>query len=199
MPIAQEGRRPLAILVIVAVVVGITFDWRLTWFIWALALLLTLFFRQPPRSADASPLAVLSPVDGRVEAITERHDPFLNRPTLCISLRQNRLGPYVMYAPTEGKLQRLQGAERAIALLIRTDEGEELTLGVGRGGPVHYLHCLASTGERLRQGGVCGFAGFGQRMRLFLPKNARVTIEDGARLRAGQTVAHFYRGAPMAE
>lgn len=189
MPIAREGRWPLALVVLAGLVVGVAVDWPSTSGVWVLAALAAFVFRQPARAVDASPLAVLSPVDGRVEAIGEARDPFAERPALCITLRQDAFGPYVVYAPTEGKLQRLSGSSRAVALLIRTDEGDELTLEVGAGRGVRYLHCSVSAGERMRQGGACGFAGFGRRMRLYLPPDTRILAEQGARLRAGQPVA----------
>lgn len=195
MPIAQEGRWPLVLLVAIGLVVGIAIDWPSTWAVWALAIILIFVFRQPPRLVDASPLAVLSPVDGRVGAIAEARDPFLDRPAMRVTLHQNRLGPYAVYAPTEGKLQRLRGSAKAVALLIHTDEGDDLTLEVGRSRFIRYLHCGVSAGERMRQGGVCGFAGFGRRMHLYLPLDTRIEIEPGARLRAGQPLAKLQHRA----
>ena len=189
MPIAREGRWPLAVVVVAGLAIGIVVDWTSTWAVWVFAAVVTFVFRQPARAVDASPLAVLSPVDGRVEAIGEARDPFAKQPALCIILRQEPLGPYVVYAPTEGKLQRLNGSSKAVTLLIHTDEGDDLTLEVGPGPGVRYLHCGVSAGERMRQGGACGFAGFGRRMRLYLPPDTRILVEQGARLRAGQPVA----------
>jgi phosphatidylserine decarboxylase len=189
MPIAREGRWPLTLVVVAGLIIGIAVDWPSTWAVWGLAILLAFVFRQPARAVDASPLAVLSPVDGRVEAVEEGRDPFTERPALRITLRQSLSGPYVVYAPTEGKLQRLRGSSRAVALLIQTDEGDDLTLEVGYGRLIRYLHCGVSAGERTRQGGVCGFAGFGRRMRLYMPPDTRILAEQGARLRAGQPVA----------
>ena len=195
MPIAQEGRWPLVLLVVIGLVVGIAIDWPSTWTVWTLAIILLFVFRQPPRLVDASPLAVLSPVDGRVVAIAEARDPFLDRPAMCVVLHQNWLGPYVVYAPTEGKLQRLRGSAKAVALLIHTDEGDDLTLEVGRSRFIRYLHCGVSAGERMRQGGVCGFAGFGRHMHLYLPLDTRIAIEPGAHLRAGQPLAKLQHRA----
>lgn len=195
MPIAQEGRWPLVLLVLAGLVVGLAVDWPSSCAVWVLAIILIFVFRQPPRLVDASPLAVLSPVDGRVGAIAEARDPFLDRPAMRVTLDQSRLGPYVVYAPTEGKLQRLRGSAKAVALLIHTDEGDDLTLEVGRSRFIRYLHCGVSAGERMRQGGVCGFAGFGRRMHLYLPVDTHIELEQGARLRAGQPLAKLQHSA----
>ncbi|MEJ2677165.1 MAG: phosphatidylserine decarboxylase, partial [Acidihalobacter sp.] len=85
------------------------------------------------------------------------------------------------------------GSSRAVALLIQTDEGDDLTLEVGYGRLIRYLHCGVSAGERTRQGGVCGFAGFGQRLHLYLSPDVRLEVEPGVRLRAGQPLAKLAR------
>lgn len=195
MLIAQEGRWPIAVLVAAALVVGIAVDWPTSSFVWGAAALVAMVFRQTPRPVNASPLAVLSPADARVETTGAAHDPFLDRQALRIALRQDWFGPYVMYAPTEGKLQRIWSTARTVALLIHTDEGDDLVLEVERSRLIRYLHCTVSTGERMRQGGACGFAGFGRRMNLYLPADSRLEVASGARLQAGRSLAQLLHRA----
>lgn len=190
MSLAQPGYWPALVLVIVGLAIGLGIAWPFSLPVWILLILAFWVFRQPSRAVRAEPLSVLSPIDGRVVVIDEAPDPFLNRPALRIGLRQSLWGPFIIYAPTEGRLQRLKGT-KTIALLLRTDEGDELTLEVGRGRPLRYLHCNVSAGERMRQGGICGFAGFGRTFYLYLPKTTRAGVETGAITLAGQPLARL--------
>ncbi|APZ42078.1 hypothetical protein [Acidihalobacter ferrooxydans] len=188
MPLAREGHWPLAALLALGLLVGLFIAWPLSLPVWVVLVLGLFVFRQPPRAVEAAPLNLLSPIDGRVRAVDTAQDPLLDRSARRISLHQNLFGPYVVYAPTEGRLQRL-GGTWTVALLLRTDEGDELTLEVTRSRALRYLHCQMSAGERMRQGGVCGFAGFGRIVHLYLPADVRVEVAVGAKVRAGQPLA----------
>lgn len=188
MPFAREGHWLLAGLSALALVLGVFVSWPASLPAWAAVLLMAFVFRQPPRKVVAAPLDILSPIDGRVHGVDEAVAPILERRCQRITVRQNLLGPYVVYAPVEGRLDQV-GGSWSVALLLRTDEGDALVIEFVRSRALRYLHCRVSAGERMRQGGVCGFGGFGRTVHLYLPAASRVLVEKGARVRAGQPLA----------
>ncbi len=153
-----------------------------------LCVLAAVKFRDPERAVPADPLGVLSPVDGTVADIDEGSDG------TRVLLRVAAFGSYLLRSPVEGRI-----LESEHGLRIRTDEGDEI--GMRLAGP-HWLPSAAVVGygERIGQGQRCGLLRTARIAELWLPDDARVMVERGAAVRAGETVlAHFHAEAPPEE
>ncbi len=190
MPFAREGHWVLAGLLALALGIGAFVSWLVSIPVWIALLLAAFVFRQPPRSVEAAPLDILSPIDGRIHSVAEANDPIRGRTSRRITLRQNPFGPYIVYAPVEGRLEDVAGTW-SVALLIQTDEGDEVVMEFVRSRSLRYLHCHVSAGERLRQGGICGFGGFGRTLHLYIPLSSRIEGVVAGKVRAGQTLARL--------
>ena len=79
--IASEGWPFLAAAVAVALIVGHFWGWWSVPF-WLVALFILQFFRDPPRNVPNDPDAVVSPADGRIVAVENSRDPYLDREAL---------------------------------------------------------------------------------------------------------------------
>ena len=162
---------------------------------WLLGLLILFMFRDPHREIPASPLAVVSPVDGRISAIEQLHDPYLDRQALQVRIDMFRSGVYTARSPVEGKMLE-PGAERQSRLppeaphgvWIRTDESDDLVVVMHRGPLGNAPKCTVRYGERVGQGQRCGYLHLGGRIELYLPHNARVLVNINDRVWAGQDV-----------
>ena len=77
--VAHEGRWHIALAVAAAGAVHYYFDWMWALPLWGLAILVTVLFRDPPRTIPADPLGVVCPADGRVVAVEDTRDPYLDR------------------------------------------------------------------------------------------------------------------------
>ncbi|HHM06480.1 MAG TPA: phosphatidylserine decarboxylase [Gammaproteobacteria bacterium] len=167
--------------------------------------------RDPDREVPAAPLALVSPADGVVRFVGEVRDPYLDRNCLCVRINISLLGPLVLRSPTEGKVAQQWfhprgGAAHArvsaggrYAVLIQTDEGDEVVLEVSGRFLAWRLRCRAVTGERLGQGQRCGYLRWRARVTLYAPGGTRAQVESGERVLAGRSVlASLVHGAATA-
>ncbi|HKQ30620.1 MAG TPA: phosphatidylserine decarboxylase, partial [Burkholderiales bacterium] len=86
--LAREGWLHVAIAIAAAVLVQYFAGW---WALplWLIAVFVVQFFRDPPRTVTAPPNGVAAPADGRVIALGDATDPYLNRPAKRISIFMN--------------------------------------------------------------------------------------------------------------
>lgn len=200
--IAQEGWPLVGGLAVAAAL--------LSWFgaialavpIWVMVLGTAYLFRDPPRRVPASPLGVLSPVDGVINAVDEVQDPCLDRQAIRIRICMSIRDIYRVRAPIEGKIvQRWQAklignrCENGdsndefddYGLWLQSDEKDDVVLVVPGGLPFRYPRLYAFAGDRAGQGQRCGFIRFGSRVDLLLPTSSRITVAVGQRVHSGET------------
>lgn len=155
-----------------------------------LLLWVLLFFRVPSRRIPAEPLGIVVPVDALVEAVTTIESGELQG-GWQIDLVSHSRGPFVVRSPMEGKICDLQwssgrnGESMGTRMTIESDEGDRIQMKIS---PRHHRlhgHCSVHPGERVGQGGVCGFVPFGGRFAVFLPEASRLVVQAGDKVRAG--------------
>lgn len=201
MTIAREGWIPLSGTSLVALLVAFHFGaaWSLP--VWLLVVFLLLLYRYPKRDVPALPLAVVSPVDGRVVTVRQVPDPWRARPALCIAIRMPTPGITALRSPTEGKVMEFwtqsttclsspnagapgdRGA--CYALWVRTDEGDDMVMAVSASSRLARFKSDVAPGERIGQGQRNGFVYLGTRVDVLLPVNTRPHVVEGQRTLAG--------------
>lgn len=175
--------------------------WVLGWWasapFWLLLALLLFVFRDLPRQVPSLPLAAISPVDGEVGSIGIARDPFLQRESLRVRIRQSPLGEFNIHSPIEGQVRSIWTPETTditppqgqhVAIHIQTDEQDDVVVAFDRASRFSYHRCYVHSGDRVGQGRRCGFAGFGRRFDVYLPPRSRLSVEQGVRVRAGRDV-----------
>ena len=153
--------------------------------------------RDPERNVPSHPLGIVSPVDGRVSRVAREADPFLERDALTLEIRQGPIAPAILCSPTEGRIvQIFAGPEipghddgERLGIHLRTDEGDNVVFSVSRPlglrGPLRWQ---VQPGERVGQGQRRGLAGWGRRIRLYLPPETSPVVEEGDVVEAGATL-----------
>ncbi len=191
MPIAKEAR---LILIVIGVIIAFThykYSFEIVWPLWVLFAVLLFIFRDFRRDVPAKPLAVMSPVDGKVVSIDEIKDPYLDRTAQKICVRQSFLGEFNVHSPIEGKVQNLwltsptSQNNTQLAIWIQTDESDDMVMSTNLDSPIRHATCNISAGEKLGQGQRCGFLVFACEMMIYLPQTARIAIKEGQSVRAG--------------
>src|SRR3569832_602463 len=87
----NRSARPLVLFAIVAASIGyLVCGLNCAWPLVSFAVLLLYVFRYPRRDIPALPLAIVSPVDGRVQTVSVLRDPDLGRDAIRLSLRLPR-------------------------------------------------------------------------------------------------------------
>ena len=200
-PVAREGRTLLLFMAAAAALLQILIGLWVAIPAWVCVALLVFVFRELPRQVPASPLANLSPVDGRVTAVRKDRDPYLERDALVISAQQSLLGEFNVFSPIEGQVSDVWWPDRKLAadnapkqveprfaVWLQSDEGDDVVMAFGLRARWRYLRCSVQSGERVGQGQRCGFLGFGRSVEIYLPPSSRVEVERGQPLKAANVV-----------
>jgi len=177
----------------------------------ALGLFTIAFFRDPERRPeDPSPLAALSPADGRVTDIDVVEEPhFLGGRALRIGIFLSVLDVHVNRAPLDGTVRRVRYTPGAF-LDARDPEcaarNESNLVGFeSPRGPfavrqvagliARRIVCPLVEGRGVARGERIGMIKFGSRTELLVPADAPVdvAVEVGRRVRGGRTIVLRYR------
>ncbi|MGB5347914.1 MAG: hypothetical protein WBN23_17245 [Woeseia sp.] len=190
--IAREGL-PFVLLLVVAI--GLT-GWFVS-LVYALLMVpvlawLMLVFRDPRRRIPASPLGIVSPVDGTVIEVGIAPSRLLPGDVNQVRIRIDSFGAYTARSPTEGKIMDLRcdlpaGAEmrNSRGLWVRTDEDQDVLLEF-----IGYRFGLAPRaflgfGERVGQGQRCAYLRLATIAEVQVPLDSRALVSVGQRVTAG--------------
>lgn len=191
-PIAREAHLVLLVLGMAVALAQYLFGISVIWPFWLMFALLLVLFRDFKRTIPAIPLAVVSPVDGRITDIKDAvHDPYLKRTAQSVRLRQSSLGEFNVHSPIEGKVQNLwvrsasRHAESELAVWVQTDELDDVVMVANLSSALRHAICHISAGEKLGQGQRCGFMAFACEVEIYLPLTSSVSVGVDQPVRAG--------------
>jgi len=190
--IAREGLWFLLAAALGAVVVLHFFGWPASLPLWGLGLLILVVFRDPEREIPSQPMAVVSPADGRVTAISTTRDPYLDRDSIRVTLQMNPLGVFTTRSPVEGKVLQPsvtpENAGMPHGVWLQTDEGDDVVMVMMRGRLRTAPRCYIRIGERIGQGKRCGFVHLGGQIDVYLPERSRLEVTVGDWVHSGSDV-----------
>ncbi len=190
--VAPEG---IPLLVVTAVAFGLALRYLDVAVAVAIALaffVMILIFRDPRRGIPASPLGVVSPVDGRVVEVDLADRGVLQGEAQRVLIRIDSFGTYTARAPVEGKIMDMRsvsnekvGDYRTNALWIQTDESHDVVLQF-RGhrfglAPRSFIRF----GERVGQGQRCAYLRLTRVAELHLPIDSTILVTPGQLVVAG--------------
>ncbi len=190
--VAREG---IPFLLIALIGLGVAVHlMQLVWAGVAAVVFIVLFFvfRDPHRGIPASPLGVVSPVDGKIQKIELVDKGVLHGEAQVIHIRIDAFGTYTARAPVEGLIKDLRSiaGEKVIdyrtnALWLQTDEGEDIVLqftGYRLGlAPRSFIRY----GERVGQGQRCAYLRLTRVAEVHLPIESTILVEPGQVVQAG--------------
>jgi phosphatidylserine decarboxylase len=190
--VAREG---IPFLLVAVVAFGLAWRFLDVAFAVAAALLVLIFlliFRDPRRGIPASPLGVVSPVDGRVIDVDLADKGVLHGEAHRVRIRIDSFGTYTARAPIEGKVMDLRSVNgdkivdyRTNALWIQSDEGDDIVLqfhGYRFGlAPQSFIRF----GERVGQGQRCAYLRLTRIAELHLPIASKILVKPGQVVTAG--------------
>ena len=201
--IAVEGIPFVLVLLIAAVLAGMFWGW------WSLPLWLALifvmqFFRDPPRVIPEGEGLVLCPADGRVIVVGEVADPYRGGArSLKVSIFMNVFNVHSQRSPVDGSVKEVKYAKGLFvnaafdkassdnernALVIRLDNGVEISCVQVAGLIARRILCYVKAGERLSRGQRYGFIRFGSRVDVYLPPGSTPKVAIGDKVKASSTV-----------
>ena len=207
--IAVEGIPFIIVLLFLAVMVGIFWGW---WSLplWIAAIFVLQFFRDPQRVVPEGKGLVLCPADGRVIVVGDVVDPYRNRKAFKISIFMNVFNVHSQRSPVDAVVTDVKYAKGLFvnaafdkassdnernALLLRLDDGTEITCVQVAGLIARRILCYVGPGERLLRGQRYGFIRFGSRVDVYLPPGSRARVAIGDSVKASATVLAELPGA----
>jgi len=187
--IAGEAWWPIVVLLLLSgLALFLPFPW-LALLGLLLVCVLIVVFRDPARDIPSLPLAVVSPVDGRIRDIIQAKASDGEGRETVIVIEIARLAAWSLRAPVEGKVMGLRGLKEGPerGLWLRTDEGDDVvTELIGRARP-YWARPVAFvlTGERLGQGWRFGYRRLAREARVHVYGTPTLEVKKGQRVRAG--------------
>ena len=168
-----------------------------------LTFFVTWFFRNPERHIPAGDEIIVSPADGRILKIEEvEGSPFGEGRRRKISIFMNVFNVHVNRAPCSGKIQSIRyhkgrflsaNLEKASelneknAILIRTDSGIDIVTIQIAGLIARRIVCWIKEEMHIQKGERFGMIRFGSRLEVIMPLEAKVSVHEGDRVKAGET------------
>ncbi len=202
LPFAPEGY-PFVLVPALAGIFAWVFGYPTVAAVFVVALLACVaFFRDPRRTSDAAPDAVLAPADGKVLSVGPAPAPLAGRGLpQQISIFMSPANVHVNRAPISGTVVEARHAagKKFPAYRDKASDLNEHSFVVIQGavGTVAYKQiagavarrvvCDLAAGQDVQRGERVGLIKFGSRVDLFLPAHAVVEIAPGQRTRAGVT------------
>jgi phosphatidylserine decarboxylase len=170
---------------------------------WLVTLFVLQFFRDPARPVPGDARSVLSPADGRIVAIEQTRDAYLERDALKVSVFMNVFNVHSNRSPVDGEVkQRWYNRGKFVnaaldkasvenernALWLRADAGHDVTCVQVAGLIARRILCYVQAGDRLARGQRYGFIRFGSRVDVYLPRGSQVRVSIGEKVSASATI-----------
>jgi phosphatidylserine decarboxylase len=202
-PVAEEG---WAFILPLAIATAICFaaHWTGTGFTaLALTLFVLFFFRDPDRVVPEGTGIVASPADGKVVVVNDIYEPdYLKQDVKQISIFLSVFNVHVNRSPVTGivELVKYNPGKFHIASVGKAScENEQIGMVIANrkqkilvkqiaGFVARRIVCYARPGDIIKRGERYGLIRFGSRVDLFLPKDAKLMVKVGDRVKGAQDV-----------
>lgn len=202
--IAREGWPFLAITLAASLYAQASWGLLLALPIWTLLLFVVQFFRDPARTvAGVNSQAVVAPADGRIVAVEEVSDPYLERKAIKVSVFMNVFNVHSNRSPVDGTvvgkwynsgafvnaaLDKASVENERCAIHLRTADNQDVTAVQVAGLIARRILNYVEPGAPLLRGQRYGFIRFGSRVDVYLPLDARIKVVIGQKVSASSTL-----------
>ncbi len=171
--------------------------------LWVLFLIITQFFRDPPRTVPSVPDAVLSPADGQVVKVEQVMNPYTHEEAILISVFMSLFNVHCQRSPVDGVIEDVQyypgkflnaDLDKAStenernAIVARLKDGTRVTFVQVAGLVARRILCYVQKGDELKKGERYGFIRFGSRLDVYLPLDATPCVTIGEKVLGTETV-----------
>ena len=169
-----------------------------------LACLVVYFFRVPRRKIIKNVNHVLAPADGKIVEVKEVFEnEYFKDKRIQISIFMSPLNVHQNRAPIGGEIsyiQHFRGAyypafveksshlNERCSTVFKTKNGTEILTRQIAGTVARRICNYKKPGDTIEQGAEYGFIRFGSRVDVFLPLDAKVTVELGENPVGGKTI-----------
>jgi phosphatidylserine decarboxylase len=199
--VAREGIPFVLIGLIIAAVMLLTGIWSLAIVFSALAAFAAYFFRDPHREITTDENLVVSAADGRVTRI-EKLNPEDSDSPIVVSVFLSIFDVHINRSPIAGEITNVVYSKGKFVIATREDasqinEQNALTIKNERmtvvckqiaGVVARRIVCWKRAGDCVALGERFGLIRFGSRTDLILPKEVKIAVKIGDKVRGGVTI-----------
>lgn len=210
--IAREGYSNIAFVLLFGITTstlgGLFIDHWAVYGIYTLSIILTVFilffFRDPDRETPEDDTLIISPADGKVVMVKEvEEDIYMKSKATQISIFLSPLNVHVNRVPASGTIEYVKyhpgvylmaWDERASSMNERADFGLKLHNGVKiffrqiTGFLARRIVYSIDEKDEVKAGNRFGMMKFGSRMDVLLPAEIEVSVKEGDRTIAGESI-----------
>ncbi|MEY4930553.1 MAG: hypothetical protein RI909_1277 [Bacteroidota bacterium] len=167
-------------------------------------LIILQFFRIPVFEVQKDPKKVLAPADGKVVVIEETEEgEYLKSKRKQVSIFMSPINVHVNLMPVAGSISyfkyhpgkylvawhpKSSTENERTTVVAKMNNGTEILFRQIAGALARRIKWYAKEGQKLDQGKEFGFIKFGSRVDIFLPLDAKVTVQVGDITKGGKTV-----------
>ncbi len=209
LPIHREGWPFIAIFVAVNIL-GFALAETLGWILVPLTIWCVAFFRDPERTTPGGANLLICPADGKLLPIVNFVPPaelgLGPEPRVRLSIFMNVFNVHVNRAPFDGTIIKLayrpgkffnasfdKASEHNERMSVRlrppgTSGAADLAFVQIAGLVARRIVCDLTEGQQVRKGERFGIIRFGSRVDVYLPVGAKVRVEAGKTVTAGETI-----------
>jgi len=168
-----------------------------------IALFMLLFFRDPERKYPEGEGIFVSPADGKVILIKDVYEKdYLKAESKEISIFMSLLNVHVNRSPCDGKVSLVKHSsgkflvahkdaasmENENTVMVLEGKDGKIVVRQVAGFLARRIVCRAEVGDKLRRGERYGMIKFGSRLDVYLPKNVKIKVKAGDKIKAGETI-----------
>ncbi len=175
--------------------------WQLAIALFALALFMVYFFRDPRRSIPLESDLVIAPADGRVTRVAKLDPQDSASPTI-VSIFLSVFDVHINRAPIAGTISDVTYTKGRFVIATRDDaslvneqnaltiKGERMTIVCKQiaGVLARRIVCWKRRGDSVQLGEKFGLIKFSSRTDLILPPEVHLAVQVGSRVRGGETI-----------
>ena len=207
-PVAREGLPFIlsgCLLTLLAYVMGLS---PVSIVLGALTLFTIYFFRDPERLSNAEDNAIITPADGKCLGIKilEGVDSPIGEPAVLISIFMSLFNVHVNRIPISGSISEITyhpgkffsaNLDKASQenennrIVLHTDRGHKIAFFQIAGLIARRIACWIQEGDRVCAGQRFGLIRFGSRLDVYLPKDSKIMVTPGSKVKAGVTILGY--------
>lgn len=193
--IAKEGWPVLFILAGLYLCCYFYVDWQMAQWLLIFIAASLFFFRDPPKIIPSLPLAIVSPVHGRVISIDDMENVWLERKSKRIRIKMSAWDIFSLRSPIEGKIMDQwcksntnNAASHEYAYWIKTDENDDVVTVLHLNHLKWLYRIYLQSGHRVGQGQRCGYLFFGGLVDVFVAASSKLSIKPGDKIESGASI-----------
>jgi phosphatidylserine decarboxylase len=160
------------------------------------------FFRDPERTVPECEDRILAPADGKIILVKRCDNSYTGSGSTLISIFMSPFNVHVNRIPLSGRVTSLRYHPGTFLMAFDNrslESNEKMEIGIDNGKSrllfsqvsgflARRIVCTLHEGERVKAGSRFGMIRFGSRVDIILPPGVTVTVREGQKTRAGETI-----------